>query len=630
MSILDNMTSRLLWVAARRWPAELRDDAHREWNAELAWLRGDDGERRVRRRAKELAYAADLAIAPPPVGEPNPWRERAPRLRSVLHLVPLFIGIGVIAHQAAILIRYPLSFFARPSDPLVPDVTTTALTIGVLAVLCFAALRGGTALGRVTANREQRVPLVRIPIATLSVTVGFALCMVPRLTTWPKTDFGAIATTVIPWAIATALAGTLVSHLARRSTTHIGRNVALGSAVLIVLGVAVAAALNPAGTDNPTGPAITPWFAWIINTNLIIGSVFVLAYAFASQKARAVAPVQRENTPIAATAPRQQWIAGGVIAVSTIGWAAVSAFMTPGPRSIVADLGLSGQLAWATELRWLTILLAAAGIASMLIGHRRFLLPVTGFVAVGIGLDAVAERIGQLGFGGFLLCAAAMSGLALAAWWAAQRFGGSPSLSPGIRPALALIVAVATATAGSHRFSSYDVPPSTPLLVLTGAIMLAGAVLALVTALPATPSGGQLLGSIALLAVYPLGLVATMLVPHLAPLRVAAPLLGIAVLALAGWRPFRRLRSATAWTVTVVLGAGLAIPALNAAGFLARPLSALLLLPLDSTFDLHPDMGSPLPGVLVLAGTLAAWILVQNAASRRSTAQVDAMAAQPV
>lgn len=35
MTVIDGFTQRCLRVAARRWPAEVRDERYREWTAEM-------------------------------------------------------------------------------------------------------------------------------------------------------------------------------------------------------------------------------------------------------------------------------------------------------------------------------------------------------------------------------------------------------------------------------------------------------------------------------------------------------------------------------------------------------------------------------------------------------------------
>ncbi|MFD0580312.1 hypothetical protein [Dactylosporangium darangshiense] len=94
---MNRLVRAAVHVAWRRWPAQLRDERRREWEAELAVLASEPDRSRLARTVGQLRYALSLAWSPPvedehgiPAAGPNcsafsvarrvhRWRWRAPR-----------------------------------------------------------------------------------------------------------------------------------------------------------------------------------------------------------------------------------------------------------------------------------------------------------------------------------------------------------------------------------------------------------------------------------------------------------------------------------------------------------------------------------------------------------------------
>ncbi|MET8092040.1 hypothetical protein [Micromonospora sp. NPDC005220] len=126
----------LLELAARRWPADVRDDLRREWAAELHVL-AESG-----RRTRMVGFAVSLAVsrAGAPLVDRNLLRGRARRTAAALLLSPIAcVGIVAVGGLAMFsvhnVLMFRVSWAERAQKPI------WALSIIVLAVLLavFAA-----------------------------------------------------------------------------------------------------------------------------------------------------------------------------------------------------------------------------------------------------------------------------------------------------------------------------------------------------------------------------------------------------------------------------------------------------------------------------------------------------------
>ncbi|WP_344254738.1 hypothetical protein, partial [Actinoplanes campanulatus] len=120
MISLTRLTRWALRTAARRWPAELREELYREWEAELAYL-----ETRPGSAARRLGFALSLLASPPArdaAGVPRGWAEARPGIGPVaaLFLVAL-IGAGLpgLAGQFLSLLLDSLAIDPGGTDRLV-------------------------------------------------------------------------------------------------------------------------------------------------------------------------------------------------------------------------------------------------------------------------------------------------------------------------------------------------------------------------------------------------------------------------------------------------------------------------------------------------------------------------------
>jgi len=62
MNAADRIADALLRLAARRWPAEVRDELAREWAAAVHALRTDPEAGAARRATRQLRFAFSLAL----------------------------------------------------------------------------------------------------------------------------------------------------------------------------------------------------------------------------------------------------------------------------------------------------------------------------------------------------------------------------------------------------------------------------------------------------------------------------------------------------------------------------------------------------------------------------------------
>lgn len=124
----------LLTLAARRWPAQIRDDLRREWAAELHML-AESGH-----RTRMLGFAVSLAVSRSgaPIVDRRLIRGRIGRTAATLLLSPIAC-VGIVLASA---------FALMPIERMTPDWSQrvqkpiwTALTIGLAVLLAVFAAR---------------------------------------------------------------------------------------------------------------------------------------------------------------------------------------------------------------------------------------------------------------------------------------------------------------------------------------------------------------------------------------------------------------------------------------------------------------------------------------------------------
>ncbi|GIF99459.1 hypothetical protein [Catellatospora citrea] len=165
--MVTRVCAALLRVAARRWPAEIRADLHREWQAELHVL-AEQG-----RAAPMLAYAVSLALSRPAA---DPVLDRSSMTGPVLRTAAFLLLAPPAATVAAGLGLWLMSLTAH--DGLLRTRPDLALHLreatAALFVTCFAVLLA------VLAARLARwgVPAGPLPLAIgLVVPCGITVAM---------------------------------------------------------------------------------------------------------------------------------------------------------------------------------------------------------------------------------------------------------------------------------------------------------------------------------------------------------------------------------------------------------------------------------------------------------------------
>ncbi|MEU6203055.1 hypothetical protein ABZ814_05635 [Micromonospora musae] len=168
--VTRRLADALLDAAARRWPAALRDDLRREWNAELHVLAMQ------RRRLRMLRFAASLALSRTdgPLAGRQPVRGPVGRTAAALLLAPLG-GVAIVAISAIVmnvvvsqLLLTAFAWWTRAQMPL-----WTAMTAGLAVLLARFAARWGR---RSALTGPLRTALgIMLPVGVVIVGIEYAM-----------------------------------------------------------------------------------------------------------------------------------------------------------------------------------------------------------------------------------------------------------------------------------------------------------------------------------------------------------------------------------------------------------------------------------------------------------------------
>ncbi|MBQ0905187.1 hypothetical protein KBX63_24810 [Micromonospora sp. U21] len=228
----------LLEMAARRWPADVRDDLRREWAAELHVL-AESG-----RRTKMVGFAVSLAVsrAGAPLVDRTMIHGRARRTAAALLLSPIAcVGIVVVSAYALHPIQVWLmgvSWSDRAQKPI-----WTALTVGLAVLLAVFAGRWArhTAL-----DGPLRIALgVVLPIGATAVVFVSAISPDDMATLVPGLLLWLAGLTLALWA-----AASLAARNRLRAAWWVGVLGALAAADLAV----VRAVLDAISAGSRAGP----------------------------------------------------------------------------------------------------------------------------------------------------------------------------------------------------------------------------------------------------------------------------------------------------------------------------------------------------------------------------------------
>ncbi|MFI6269185.1 hypothetical protein [Micromonospora zamorensis] len=311
----------LLEMAARRWPADVRDDLRREWAAELHVL-AESGH-----RTKMLGFAVSLAVsrAGAPIVDRTLMRGRIGRTAAALLLSPIAcVGIVLVSAYALYPIQ-PWLVGMSWSDQAQKSIWT-ALTAGLAVLLAVFVARWGrhTAL-----DGPLRVALgVVLPIGAVAVVFLAAISPDDLATIVPGLLLWLAGLTLALWA-----AASLASRNRARAAWWVG---VVGALAAADLGV-VRAVLDAISAGSRAGPVAgvpsldsaawissplwllagwtdwnvglprptIPWEIFYIITNQVLAepmlylacTPYALAYAIRAARSAPTVPVVLAETP---------------------------------------------------------------------------------------------------------------------------------------------------------------------------------------------------------------------------------------------------------------------------------------------------------------------------------------------
>ncbi|MCA2219084.1 hypothetical protein [Jidongwangia harbinensis] len=484
MGLLTHLTGACLRAAARRWPADLRDDVAREWAAELGALerQGGTGWRRV-------TFAVSLAVTPLSSDENGAprggweWMRAGLTLRSASRLlVAGGFGLG-IAITVAMAIGNLIDYGAYPDD-------TAWLLVRTLMSAVTAALMTGYAVvaGRWAGARAAREPG---PAGSLGLA---ATAVVPFTVLLPF--FLAVRTEPVPslvllvTALWTMVSLALVAVTVRAAAT--GRRTR--TRVLTWAGVPLVAVLS--GVPLPVGggsgvPA--DQVARLAEVACFVLPWTVCAVVFARTA------VRRWSAPVAAVAPQpgsrasypvrgvpawrhltpQRVLLSALAAVAAAVWAVgVTVWQPLSEPAHVADATGENNTYWARELRWGALVAVVLLLVVYVRGDRRatrgVLLGGAAWLAIDIQLDRIDPASGTVA----LAITAAVAAIAACAAAGAVAAVPRPQVLLTVATVAGVMSFLATATE-----SPTDVEPQLNLgSAIVGSLLAAVAVAAAVGA----------------------------------------------------------------------------------------------------------------------------------------------------
>ncbi|MEU8002035.1 hypothetical protein AB0B66_12800 [Catellatospora sp. NPDC049111] len=256
--MIKRVCHRFLTAAARRWPADLREEMLAEWRAELHAMPG---------AARRLRYAASLATSRPHRAEAVAVRPG----RSFAHTVLSFV---LVMGMTVLCFRLTLDWYTEFNEDTIAWQAWAA--VGGLAV----AVPLGIICARVTAGVTQliRPPFTPLWICGILYTVLLA---------WPLVEgYGLIRADVIDqssWLLSAVVLCALAGRVARSGRVAFSWAV-VGLAVLVSFYFAnmhnTLTHLDPQGMDMFFGGAFLPGYLFAVVTNVYLHlTVFLLVYA---------------------------------------------------------------------------------------------------------------------------------------------------------------------------------------------------------------------------------------------------------------------------------------------------------------------------------------------------------------
>ncbi|MEU4560458.1 hypothetical protein AB0F72_18940 [Actinoplanes sp. NPDC023936] len=438
MTVVDRLAHRALDLAARRWPAEIRDEMAREWHAELAAIIAEPHGTR-----QAIGYAMSLLAAPPVrdgSGAPRGWAETTGTLMpagALLCAGLLTLGAAQVA-RSLVAVLFPLLGIEDHSFG------AWLATVAEGAFVAGWCLLAGWWLGR----RAPIEPGARLGPATAA---GFAplllvpALLAPALAGQDPIQILAHLAGLLVWVPGIALAGVAVARGRRRAGTLlvVAPLVSAVAAVAATLPLALssqegwagglrAAAASLTGGEPPvefttigegaltsrTFHYLGPWAV-----TLTVFAILALAYGMAARRSRALpetvpAPPPGDVRPVPVTLLTA--VGAVCVALAVTGWAYTLAILDPA-MPLVSEAapmpGGDGEIyLWVAELRWGAILLAATGMLVAAADRRRAGPAALILAGLLVAADGVLLRAGVTGAGGLRLTLL-IGALAAAATW---------------------------------------------------------------------------------------------------------------------------------------------------------------------------------------------------------------------
>ncbi|MEU8155760.1 hypothetical protein AB0B94_19045 [Micromonospora sp. NPDC048986] len=231
----------LLELAARRWPAEVRDDLRREWAAELHVLAGSG------RRTKMVGFAVSLAVsrAGAPIVDSTVLRGRTGRTVAALLLSPIAC-VGIVLASAVALMPIERMVTQGWSERVQQPIWT-ALTVGLAVLLAVFAARWAR---HAALDGPLRIALgVVLPIGAVAVVFLSAIAPDDMVTFVPGLLLWLAGLTLALWA-----AASLAGRNRLRAAWWVGVLGALAAADLAV----ILAVVDVIAAGGRAGPVSSP------------------------------------------------------------------------------------------------------------------------------------------------------------------------------------------------------------------------------------------------------------------------------------------------------------------------------------------------------------------------------------
>lgn len=276
--MIGRLCHALLTSAARRWPAELRDEMLAEWRAELQAAPGT---------ARRLRYAASLATS-------RPHHERAVVVRPGRNFAHAVLSLLLVA---VLPVLYPWLSIGWTTEYNRGTIAWQAWAGagGIVAAVVLGIICAGVTSGVTQLIRPVFVPLWTIGIAYAAMVAFLVVAEYPNRAT--LIDLSC-------WALSAVVLGTLATLAARAGRT-------LLSWTIVVIAVAVSfwfanmhgalSHFDAMGMDGFFSGRFLPAYAFAVGTNATLHvTIFLLVYAHRLVRRHRAVPAHVAVPPVPA------------------------------------------------------------------------------------------------------------------------------------------------------------------------------------------------------------------------------------------------------------------------------------------------------------------------------------------